>query len=235
MDSIMRRACDVAMPRQPGRFKKRKSTYWWNEEISKKRKECIMLRRKWKRAKKTESNIEKEKDYRQAKKELRVMIVKAKAVAWQELIKTINDDPWGLPYRLVLNKLRRNTPTLTETLDKDVLEETLTKLFPKAKIEKERQIEETEWNDEWNVSIQEVYKYTIKRTRTNTAPGIDGVKIVYWKRISDEIMEFVAKCLTICIKKSVFPDQWRKAQLVLIPKGDLDPERPKVRPICLLA
>lgn len=64
-----------------------------------------------------------------------------------------------------MNRLRRNTPTLTEKLDKTILVETLTKLFPKAKKETRKIIDsnvETEWRNEWNVTIQEVYKITKK-------------------------------------------------------------------------
>lgn len=37
------------------------------------------------------------------------------------------------------------------------------------------------------------------------------------------------------MKGGLFPKAWRKAILVLIPKGKLDPLTPKVRPICLLS
>lgn len=237
IDGIMRRACDAAMPRQSQRFRRKDSTYWWSEEISQKRKEYIRLRRKWKRLrKKLDSEIEKEKEYREAKKELKSMIARAKSVAWQALIKTIDENPWGLPYRIVMNKLRRNTPMLTEMLDKNILEETLGQLFPKAQKRKGRQIEaDTDWNDDWDISTQEVHRIARKRTISNTAPGIDGVKSLYWKQISNEMVEFVAKGLTICLRNSTFPNQWKSAHLVLIPKGNLDPEKPKVRPICLLA
>jgi len=47
--------------------------------------------------------------------------------------------------------------------------------------------------------------------------------------------ELVARVLTICVKESIFPVTWKQAQLILIPKGELHLENPKVRPICLLA
>lgn len=46
--------------------------------------------------------------------------------------------------------------------------------------------------------------------------------------------ECVANVFTKCCRNGVFPDQWKIAQLILIPKGVLDPAYPKVRPICLL-
>lgn len=45
----------------------------------------------------------------------------------------------------------------------------------------------------------------------------------------------MANGLTICLRKSIFPTQWKVAKLALIPKGgSLDMDCPKVRPICLL-
>lgn len=44
----------------------------------------------------------------------------------------------------------------------------------------------------------------------------------------------LANLLTICLKESKFPKQWKIAHLVLIPKGKLCIEQPKMRPICLL-
>lgn len=236
MDGIMKRACDAAMPRQSQCFRKRISNYWWSEEIDQKRKECIRLRRKWKRLrKKLDSEIEKEKEYREAKKELRFMIAKAKNTAWKALIKTIDEDPWGLPYRIVMNKLRRNTPTLTEMLDKNILEDTLRQLFPKALKKKSGMEIDIDWDENWDISALEIHRIARKRTISNTAPGIDGVKSLFWKQISDEMVEFVAEGLTICLRNGTFPKQWKIAQLVLIPKSDFNPERPKVRPICLLS
>lgn len=48
------------------------------------------------------------------------------------------------------------------------------------------------------------------------------------------MMKYLAYGLTICLKKGFFPPQWKRSQLVLIPKGEIDPEHPKIRPICLL-
>lgn len=64
-------------------------------------------------------------------KELRTEINRLKSLAWQELIDSINDDPWGLPYRLVLGRLRSASPSLTELLDPETLENLLNSLFPR--------------------------------------------------------------------------------------------------------
>lgn len=48
----------------------------------------------------------------------------------EELIASIDEDPWGHPHRLVLNRLRRSSPGLTESLDIVTLNTVLDSLFP---------------------------------------------------------------------------------------------------------
>lgn len=45
-----------------------------------------------------------ETEYRVAKRMFRGEIRKAKKDAWQELVLSINKDPWGLPYKMVLGR-----------------------------------------------------------------------------------------------------------------------------------
>jgi len=59
------------------------------------------------------------------KRKDRAAIIKAKAQAWQELIDSVNRDPWGLPYKLVLGKLKPAAQALTELLDPENLGELL--------------------------------------------------------------------------------------------------------------
>lgn len=193
----------------------------------------------WKRSKKKrnanpEEVEEKEKEYRKKKKELRLLINKAKTSAWQELLLTLDNDPWGLPYRIVMDKLRFSTPALTESLDESIIDKILEELFPKAIEAKDNKISDIEWNPNWDITPVDVVRFTKKRTTSQAAPGIDGVKFSFWKSITDEMITHVADVLNICIKNGHFPTQWKKALLVLIPKEKIESEIPKTRPICLL-
>lgn len=131
--------------------------------------EYIRLRRIWKKYRRKRDRVqdlekEKEKEFRKVKKELKNFINKAKSEAWQNLIKSIEEDPWGLLYRLVLDKLRRNSPnTLTESLDTTVLEDTLDSLFPKKKKEKERIDMADQWRNEYDITTQEIFRIVKKR------------------------------------------------------------------------
>jgi len=54
---------------------------------------------------------------------------------------------------LVLARLRRNSPTLTEILEPDTVDRTIEKLFPPSKRSKsELQLQEEDWNEDWNVT-----------------------------------------------------------------------------------
>jgi len=81
---------------------------------------AVRARRLWIRSRRrgiAESSIVRREAYVTAKRALRNAIRRAKTASWAELISTIDSDPWGLPYKLVMGKLRRSSPALSETLD----------------------------------------------------------------------------------------------------------------------
>jgi len=50
------------------------------------------------------------------------------------LIKSLDDDPWGLFYKLIMDRLRRSGSALTETLEPVVIEKLLGDLFPAGEV-----------------------------------------------------------------------------------------------------
>lgn len=128
LQSVVMEAADLAMPRVKKLLDK-KQVHWWNEDIAQKKKQCIESRRRWTRARRAckRKNGELmigetdklEKIYREKKKELVEKIYKAKVNSWKSLIKEIDDDPWGILYKLVMNRLRCANPRLTELLEID--------------------------------------------------------------------------------------------------------------------
>ena len=56
-------------------------------------------------------------------------IRKCKTDSWKNLIETINSDPWGLPYKIVMHKLRSSQgPSIPE--DEESLRKIVQVLFP---------------------------------------------------------------------------------------------------------
>lgn len=120
LDHIMVEALDVAAtrigPRSP-----RRQAYWWQDPVAVTRHRCLRARRSWQRAKRRRKSAQEEvmalgANYKRLRKDLRIEISRLKSAAWQELLESIDGDPWGLPYKMVLNKLRTAAPGLTEVL-----------------------------------------------------------------------------------------------------------------------
>jgi len=61
---------------------------------------------------------------------LRQRIGKAKAETWQELLDSVNGDPWGRPYKMVMGKLKQWAPPFTESMDSPQRDRILASLFP---------------------------------------------------------------------------------------------------------
>lgn len=68
---------------------------------------------------------------RAAKVSLKLAIKKEKARAWKELLQTLEEDPWGCLYKIVLNKLKPWELSLTESLDPGFVREMVDILFPR--------------------------------------------------------------------------------------------------------
>ena len=60
---------------------------------------------------------------------LRIAIRKYKTESWKNLIETINSDPWGLPYKIVIKKLRRSQGSSMQE-DEKSLRKIVKVLFP---------------------------------------------------------------------------------------------------------
>lgn len=176
-------------------------------------------------------------EYRSRKKDLKRAINRAKSAAWRELILTLDSDPWGLPYRLVLSRLRRSSPSLSEMLEPRVLDRLLDGLFPRgAERDAPSDWRNFRWDEKWTVSFGEVFRLLKGRSAKNAAPGPDGFKATLLRKVPNCMLDKIAACYNRCMMEGVFPICWKNANLVLIPKGEKGSimDLPKVRPICLL-
>lgn len=181
IDGIMEEACDASSPRM-GPKPPRNMAYWWSDSIAGLKGECVRARRLWMREKRKVRRppdvlLALENDYRLRKKDLRRAINKAKAEAWRELIKTIDENPWGLPYRLVMNRLRQSSPSFSELIDPNVLERLVDGLFSGGSDRDAPACwRDWQWSDDWSISYAEVFEFIKKRDANNAAPGPDGFR-----------------------------------------------------------
>lgn len=130
---ILSDICDASMPRRRALPPKR-SVYWWTSELAELRTECNRARRQYTHCRRrrdgTQMAAPLREAYHTAKKSLQKAIRAAKAKAWAELVDTIDQDPWGRPYKIVRKKLSAGGPPITEGMDPQVLEQVVSTLFP---------------------------------------------------------------------------------------------------------
>ncbi|KAL4090895.1 hypothetical protein QTP88_025653 [Uroleucon formosanum] len=90
----------------------RKAVHWWSDELAALRRSSCMARRRYQRAGRrddAEGRAREREAYSAARKELRRAIRLAQIESWKKLCLLVDEDPWGLPYRVVMKKLGAKT------------------------------------------------------------------------------------------------------------------------------
>lgn len=124
----IRHACEIAIPKK-GQRRGKRPLYWWTEEISILRRECLKLRRTLHKARRKNRTTEEQiLTYVQKKKELRLSIKKSKQTCWRALADDLNRDPWGLGYKIVTQKIGGFSKH--PHMDEETLEKVVNGLFP---------------------------------------------------------------------------------------------------------
>lgn len=251
----MTRCCDAAMPRigedQDGATTtRRKSMYWWSEEIARMRRNCFTARRTYLRQRRrrpadAEAEIILHVAYVERRKELRAAIAQAKAQAWDELLRTLDGDPWGRPFEIVRKKLKaRGAGTVTEALDPEALEHILGSLFPGSAEEEPPRATRTEEEtvameaDPMAYEVSEGEFAAAMRSmqrRGRTAPGPDGIAGRVWSLAVPYLGPRLRALFSGCLKAGLFPTPWKTGRLVLLEKHGRPPGTAGAyRPICIL-
>jgi len=217
--------------------KNRRSVHWWSPEISSLRATANHLRRVFQRKRSkhgpADSTVE-ETNARAAKRALVNAIKKAKESAWRKLCDLVQNDTWGLPYKLVTDKLIR-PPPIPELDTPGRLRHIVDGLFPQHP-----KREKIDWPldpaDRLDWTIQESELKTAARgLKTKIAPGPDGITNEVIKTIVALNPGALTKVYNTCLASGVFPKTWKNARLVLIRKGDKPLDQPSsYRPLCLL-
>lgn len=100
---------DACMPRNRVGTR-RKPAHWWSETIVKLRKDYFKMRRTFQKIRKKYEVVASDatrEAYKDSKKDLTNEINRSKEKCWAELCSTIDQDLWGIPYRMVTKKLFR--------------------------------------------------------------------------------------------------------------------------------
>lgn len=208
-------ACDSCMPK--GTYKGgKKPAYWWSQEIA---------------ALQEESDILGEV-YRNACRNLKIAIRRSKQRKWNELCKQVDKDPWGLPYKLVIKKIKGRS-VIPELNQPGFLDCIVRALFPAAdSVTWPSQPADTSFPE---VTLEEI-RTCSKRIPLGRAPGPDGVPDMIIKQLARTKPEAFKSVFDHCFREGVFPEMWKRAKLVLLRKRFKPPDQPSsYRPICLLS
>ena len=174
-------------------------------------------------------------DLRETRKLLRGAIRKSKLTLWQGLLETLDADPWGMPYRVVLGKLRVGAPSLVESLPPAVVRGVVGALFPPGAGDSDLDPSLVGWDEALAVTGKEV-SVAAARINVGRAPGSDGIAGRVVRGTSVVFARLWAFCFTACLREGVFPAPWKMARLMLLKKpGKPDFAPSSYRPICLLS
>ncbi|CAK9820187.1 Putative 115 kDa protein in type-1 retrotransposable element R1DM [Anthophora quadrimaculata] len=241
VEKEIRKICNAAMTQK--KIKVKKNAYWWNESIATIRRKCVRLKRILMRNNKRSDirdHTESTKDlYMKSRKELKMAIYEAKKEAWKKLVASVENDVWGLPYRILRGKNVKRTEEMTREETTRVIKE----LFPRKeeRIEKDREEEgEAEEVGERNEvedgeieeATEEEIERIIKSTKNKKAPGPDGIPNEILKILARYKLEEIRNLMNRCLRETKFPKKWKECNIVLIPKGEENSG--KYRPISLL-
>lgn len=225
-------ACDRAMPRRKERSRRRAPVYWWTSEIAELRRRCLAARRKSQRGRGGQEEANLEEEYKRAKKELRAAIKQSKRKCWMELCQSVDEDPWGLPYRLVTKRLQsgQQTPGLTCPIR---VSEIVAALFP-VHDTRPRLSQDDEVNISEPFTVEEL-REAKKRLIPRKAPGPDQIPNEVIAAVIDIWPNLLLETYNTCLREGVFPKRWKKQKLILLRKGKKPLDEPSsYRPICLL-
>ncbi|CAK1585622.1 unnamed protein product [Parnassius mnemosyne] len=248
----MSEICDVAMPRvRPGSA--RRQVYWWSRELTSLREACVAARHLYARHRRLRirppnaAAIEAElyEGYRAAKTALREAIMRARDRAREEMLETLDRDPWGRPYKMVRDKLRTWAPPLTQSLRPQLVEDVVSALFPArgehppppmapppAVPEADHQDDDDGIPEGTGVDL----RVAVRRLKArNTAPGPDGLPGKAWVLASEALGPRLEGLLSACLERGQFPLRWTTGKLVLIRKPGRPADSPSAyRPVVLL-
>jgi len=213
----LEKICDSTMKKRTRSH--RKTVYWWTREIAELRKTSNHLRRKYQRKRKrqgAEACAVERAEAKSSKLQLVKAIKRSKESCWKSLCNQVENDPWGLPYRIVMGKLFKNPP-IPEIESPGRIDHIIEGLFPKHP--PKPQIGYNVESETTGITREELLEAT-NSLSNNKAPGPDRVPAEVLKVIIKHKPEIFLDVFNKCLYQGCFPKRWKNANLVLIRKGD---------------
>ena len=234
-DEIISEVCDILFVKKEEEITKN-SVYWWNKEISMLRKKSFKIRRKiinLRSKKKIGAKLDNLIiEWNRIKKELLEKIKESKSKCWKKLIKELDEDPWGKGYQIIRRRIKNPKIASESSLSEEEINEQVKELFPDyGKTTWEKNHYERE---EIPPITGEELSEALIRMRIGKAPGPNLIIPLLVKQFINANWKYFLDMMNEMIKNADFPEIWKVARLVLIPKENPNPNTKKYRPICML-
>ncbi|GBM38873.1 Retrovirus-related Pol polyprotein from type-1 retrotransposable element R1 [Araneus ventricosus] len=223
--------------------KNKKNAIWWNTELEILRSKVRALRRKFQATR--EQDLRKKREIRY-KKELATYtsrILLAKQTCFRKFLDSIlKTNTFDAFYKLIkeragifgeMKHIRMENGEYTKNF-RDSIQVVLEHQFPRSEdgiVEKQIKI-----NMNFPVITQEEVKTVMDDMDINKSPERDGLTLGIIRELFFLDPVWCTELFNDCIRQGVFPDFWKMAKVLLIPKEGKDlTEVSAYRPICLLS
>ncbi|CAI6359176.1 unnamed protein product [Macrosiphum euphorbiae] len=209
---------------------------WWSPELSTLRRDLTRARRQGLRA-------QDRPVYNAMRNNFLTEIRKQKMAAWKVFANDINEKQWGKAFKWAKSGSKRDNsvpstlirPDGNSTRDcRETAELILNTFVPSDP-------DQGVWQHIGPLEVKERpdptdIKAAIWRIKPSSAPGVDGITAGMLRKAWQVLWGPITDLFGRCLSEGKFPEPWKKARLVIIPKpGGGEKDRPKsYRPISLL-
>lgn len=219
--------------------KKNRNAYWWNGELCSIRSKVRAMRRRYQ--KELNSNLREELKikYKRAFASYKRKIIRTKRETVKQYLTSVVNS-FGGHFKLISDKrkvglelvrVRKLNGDYTDSRQ-DTIEEILAYHFPNTG-DRRNEIPNLDWDDR-DITHVEVVR-AIAESKLGKSPGIDGIPFEVIREIYYANKEWFLRILNTCYLAGIFPNIWKRAKVVLLPKKGKDLSTCSAyRPICLL-
>ena len=210
----------------------RKPNPWWTPEIAASRKAMHAARRMYQRKRKKMKSVpeivEAKRAYSKTKKQLQIMIWRAKEGGWSELIDSVDSDPWGKPFKLVMAKIKGRQPRKALSMNRARgIAEGLFVTTPEERTDRyigslRRWVQTRDLRIKDGVTVDLVHE-ALAKLKPKKSPGLDRIPAELVLCLGKKYQEDIRELIWDSIKRGKVPAAWKTARVVLIPKPGKDP------------
>ena len=234
LDNILQRACEMSL-RVAGQRNAKAAVHWWTPEIGELQKRVTRTRRQLKRERRRGglrcSNdpvlTGLQQQIEESRSHLRAAIISSQNQCWRKLCDQLQSNPWGDAYKMVRDKMApRNV------IPDELRHACISKLFPKRPLFTPPLLPRCEVVQLFTTTELQA---AASRVKEGKSPGPDGVPPEVVKMMAKLHPDEMLTAFNAALEEGIFPDEWKRAVLVLLPKPGKPPDDPAgLRPLCLL-